>query len=129
MIANEYIGKLQRVHPLNSAIVEIKSMIHMAQVAYDYSKTVNTRQQELILHLSIEQLQEECDTLHLLRWKMEQSLIIVQRNMASAIDRVLKEIDNHNDLLPIPENRKAIVSILSFLPRSEATTAVSICHR
>ena len=128
IIANAYAGKLKMVHSSSPAILDMKSMIETAQVGFDYGKKIGNRKQELILHLSIEQLQEKCNTLHDLRWRMEQTLIVVRKNMGSAIALVLKEIDKYNYLMPIPENRKAIVSILSFLPRSEATTAVSICH-
>ena len=46
----KHVGKLQRVHPSYPRIVDIKSMIDTAQVAYDYSETVNKSEQVLLLH-------------------------------------------------------------------------------
>ena len=128
MIANAYIGKLETVDPLNAVISTSKSKIATAQIAYEHGMRINENQEELILHLDTKQLQDMCERLRAIHGQMQMSLLVIRRDMASAIDLVVNEIDNCNSLFPIPENRKAIVSILSFLPRSEAVTAVSICH-
>ena len=126
----EYQRKLESLPLLNEALEEIKGNLESANF-YLFSGNEIVRgimTTDDLRRFNVVQLQEADKEMSMLHWQLEQCKLGVQRNMNNAIELAMTKYEECNSLLPVPENRKVIVQILSFLPRSESVVAVSICR-